>query len=141
MIPLCIAEGVGLIPWSPLARGFLSGTRTREGAKESPRAGSDEFADNLYYRPEDFDVVDAVVAVAKARGVKPTQVALAWLLSRPGMAAPIVGATKLEYLDDAAAAVSLKLSEEEVARLEGPYRPHPILGHTQPTPRDVAAAR
>ena len=141
MIPLCISEGVGLVPWSPLARGFLAGSRTREGAKESTRAGSDEFADKLYFRPEDFDVVDAVVAVAAARGVKPAQVALAWLLSRPGMAAPIVGATKVEYLDDAAAAVALKLSDEEVERLEAPYRPHPILGHTQPTPRDVAGPR
>jgi 1-deoxyxylulose-5-phosphate synthase len=141
MIPLCIAEGVGLVPWSPLARGFLSGSRTREGAKESARARSDDFADRLYFRPEDFDVVDALVAVAAARGAKPAQVALAWLLSRPGMAAPLVGATRLEHLDDAAAALTLKLSDEEVERLEAPYRPHPILGHTQPTPRDVAGPR
>ncbi len=131
MIPLCVDEGVGLVPWSPLARGFLAGTRTREGAKETARAQSDDFADRLYFQPEDFDVVEALVAVARERSAKP--------LSRPGVAAPIVGATRLEHLDDAAAAVALRLSDEEVARLEAPYRPHPILGHDQPTPRQVAA--
>ena len=139
MIPLCVEEGVGLVPWSPLARGFLAGSRTREGAKETARARSDDFADRLYFQPEDFDVLEAVVAVARERSVKPAQVALAWLLSRPGVAAPIVGATRLEHLDDAAAAVALRLSDEEVARLEAPYRPHAILGHEQPKPREVAA--
>ena len=138
-IPLCLEEGLGLVPWSPLARGFLAGSRTREGAKDTARARTDDFADRLYFRPEDFDVLEAVVAVAKERGVKPAQVALAWLLSRPGVAAPIVGATRLEHLEDADAAVGLRLSEAEVARLEAPYRPHPILGHEQPTPREVAA--
>jgi 1-deoxyxylulose-5-phosphate synthase len=138
-IPLCLEEGLGLIPWSPLARGFLAGSRTRDGAKDTARARSDEYADRLYFRPEDFDVLEAAVAVAKERGVKPAQVALAWVLSRPGVAAPIVGATRLEHLDDAATAVDLRLTDEEVARLEAPYRPHPILGHEQPTPREVAA--
>jgi 1-deoxyxylulose-5-phosphate synthase len=139
MIPLCVEEGVGLVPWSPLARGFLAGSRTREGTKDTARARSDDFADRLYFQPEDFDVLEALVAVAGERGVKPAQVALAWLLSRPGVAAPIVGATRLEHLDDAAAAVALRLSDEEVGRLEAPYRPHAILGHDQPTPRQVAA--
>jgi aryl-alcohol dehydrogenase-like predicted oxidoreductase len=138
-IPLCLEEGLGLVPWSPLARGFLAGSRTRDGAKDTARARSDEYADRLYFRPEDFDVLEAAVAVAKERGVKPAQVALAWVLSRPGVAAPIVGATRLEHLDDAATAVDLRLTNEEVARLEAPYRPHPILGHEQPTPREVAA--
>jgi len=139
IIPLCLEEGLGLVPWSPLARGFLAGSRTRDGAKDTARARSDEYADRLYFRPEDFDVLEAAVAVAKERGVKPAQVALAWVLSRPGVAAPIVGATRLEHLDDAATAVDLRLTDEEVARLEAPYRPHPILGHEQPTPREVAA--
>ena len=138
-IPLCVEEGLGLVPWSPLARGFLAGSRTREGAKDTARARSDDYADRLYFRPEDFDVLEAAVAVAKERGVKPAQVALAWLLSRPGVAAPIVGATRLEHLDDAAAAVDLRLTDAEVRHLEAPYRPHPILGHEQPTPREVAA--
>ncbi|HSB60447.1 MAG TPA: aldo/keto reductase [Vicinamibacteria bacterium] len=140
-IPLCLEEGVGLVPWSPLARGFLAGSRTREQPKETARARTDDFADRLYFRPEDWDVLDAAVAVARERGVKPARVALAWLLSRPGVAAPIVGATRLEHLEDAAAAVGIRLADEEVARLEAPYRPHPILGHDQPTPREVAARR
>src|SRR5206468_2471941 len=90
MVPLCLEEGLGLVPWSPLARGFLAGSRTREGTKDTARARTDDFADRLYFRPEDFDVLEATVAVAKERGVKPAQVALAWLLSRPGVAAPIV---------------------------------------------------
>jgi 1-deoxyxylulose-5-phosphate synthase len=139
MIPLCLDAGVGLVPWSPLARGFLTGSRTRGGAQETARSKADEFADNLYFRPEDFDVLEAAVAVARERGSKPAPVALAWLLSRPGVTAPIVGATRLEHLDDAAAAVGLELSDEEVRRLEAPYRPHPVLGHTPPTPREVAA--
>ena len=140
-IPLCLEEGVGLVPWSPLARGFLAGSRTREQPKETARARTDDFADRLYFRPEDWDVLDAAVAVARERGVKPARVALAWVLSRPGVAAPIVGATRLEHLEDAAAALGLRLADEEVARLEAPYRPHPILGHDQPTPREVAARR
>jgi 1-deoxyxylulose-5-phosphate synthase len=138
MIPLCIAEGVGCVPWSPLARGFLSGSRKRGDEKPTARARSDEFADKLYFRDEDFDVLDALLEVAQARDVPPARVALAWLLSRPGVVAPIVGATKLPHLEDAAAALELRLSGDEIARLEAPYQPHPILGHDQPTPRDAA---
>jgi len=134
MIPLCIDEGVGLVPWSPLARGFLTGSRKRGEAHATARARSDHFADDMYFRSEDFDVVDALVQVASARGVPPAQVAMAWVLSRPGVASPIVGATRVAHLDDAAAALALRLSTEEAARLEAPYRPHPILGHRQPRP-------
>jgi aryl-alcohol dehydrogenase-like predicted oxidoreductase len=141
MIPLCIQEGVGLVPWSPLARGFLAGSRSREGKKETARAQSDEFADKMYFQPEDFDVLDAVLAVARLRDRKPAQIALAWLLAQPGVVAPIVGASKVAYLDDLAEAVALRLTDEEKQRLEAAYRPHPVLGHTPPTPRDVLRSR
>ncbi len=127
MIPLCLDQGVGLIPWSPLARGLLAGTRDRGGVRHTVRAGSDPFADTLY-DDADFDVVDAVRAVAAGRGVPAAQVALAWLLGRPGVTAPIVGATRSGHVDDAVAAVSLTLTADEVAGLEAPYRPHPIRG-------------
>ncbi|HEY2946388.1 MAG TPA: aldo/keto reductase, partial [Vicinamibacteria bacterium] len=120
------------------ARGFLSGSRKRGDEKPTARARSDEFADKLYFRDEDFDVLDALLEVAQARDVPPARVALAWLLSRPGVVAPIVGATKLPHLEDAAAALEVRLSGDEIARLEAPYQPHPILGHDQPTPRDAA---
>jgi 1-deoxyxylulose-5-phosphate synthase len=129
MIPLCIDQGVGVIPWSPLARGVLAGTRTREGTRLTTRAGGDPFTDYLYNQPTDFDVVERVAEVASERGVTPAQVALAWLLHKSGVTAPIVGATKPEHLDDALAAEQLKLSDEEIARLEEPYVPHPVLGH------------
>src|SRR3954451_8332016 len=129
MIPLCLDQGVGVIPWSPLARGMLAGNRTRSGEKRTTRAGSDAFSDYLYAQPTDFDVVDRVAEVASERGVPPAQVALAWLLHKPGVTAPIVGATKVEHLDDALAAAELSLSDEEIARLEEPYAPHPVLGH------------
>jgi aryl-alcohol dehydrogenase-like predicted oxidoreductase len=129
MIPLCLDQGVGVIPWSPLARGVLTGNRTREGEKRTTRAGSDAFSDYLYAQPTDFDVVDRVGEVASERGVPSAQVALAWLLHKPGVTAPIVGATKVEHLDDALAAESLSLSDEEIKRLEKPYAPHPVLGH------------
>jgi aryl-alcohol dehydrogenase (NADP+) len=138
MIPLCLTQGVGLIPWSPLARGFLSGTRKREGKGPTARAGNDPFADDMYFRDEDWDVVDALVEVSKEIGKKPAQVALAWLLSVPGVDAPIVGTTKLEQLEELVQAVDLKLDEEHVRRLEEPYRPHPVLGHKQRTPRELA---
>jgi 1-deoxyxylulose-5-phosphate synthase len=124
-----VATGVGLIPWSPLARGLLAGSRDRGGARHTVRAGSDGFMDSLYTEA-DFDVVEAVRAVADERGVPAAQVALAWLLGRPVVSAPIIGATKLAHVDDAVAAVDLALGEEEVARLEAPYRPHPVLGHS-----------
>jgi 1-deoxyxylulose-5-phosphate synthase len=129
MIPQCIEEGVGVIPWSPLARGVLAGTRTRAGARLTTRAGSDQFTDYLYSQPTDFDVVERVAEVAAERGVPSAQVALAWLLHKPGVTAPIVGATKLDHLHDALAAEQLTLSGEEISRLEEPYAPHPVLGH------------
>ena len=129
MIPQCLDQGVGVIPWSPLARGFLTGTRTREGERRTPRAQSDRFTDTLYGRPEDFDVADRVAEVARERGVPAAQLALAWLMHRPGVTAPIVGATKLEHLEDAVAAADLDMSAEDMLRLEEPYVPHPVLGH------------
>jgi 1-deoxyxylulose-5-phosphate synthase len=129
MIPQCIDQGVAVIPWSPLARGFLTGNRTRDGQRHTTRANSDAFGDTLYNQPSDFDVVDAAVSVAAARGVPAAQVALAWLLHRPGVTAPIVGATKLGHMTDALAAESLTLSPEEISALEAPYQPHPVLGH------------
>jgi aryl-alcohol dehydrogenase-like predicted oxidoreductase len=129
MIPQCIDQGVAVIPWSPLARGLLAGNRTRDGERRTTRSGSDPFGDSLYRVPADFDVVDRVAEVAGARGVPPAQVALAWLLHRPGVTAPIVGATRLGHLEDALAADELELSEAEMHRLEEPYVPHPVLGH------------
>jgi aryl-alcohol dehydrogenase-like predicted oxidoreductase len=129
MIPLCLDEGVGCIPWSPLARGVLAGNRTREGRRNTTRSSTDPFTDYLYDQPTDFDVVDAVVAVAAARDVPPAQVALAWLLAKPGVTAPIVGSTKKKHLKDALAAEELTLSEDEIAQLEKPYVAHPVLGH------------
>jgi aryl-alcohol dehydrogenase-like predicted oxidoreductase len=129
MIPQCLDQGVGVIPWSPLARGFLTGTRTRAGERRTRRAETDAFTDSLYGRPEDFDVVDRVAAVAAERGLPAAQIALAWLTHRPGVTAPIVGATKLEHLEDALAAAELDMADEDMARLEQPYVPHPVLGH------------
>jgi aryl-alcohol dehydrogenase-like predicted oxidoreductase len=129
MIPLCLEDGVGVIPWSPLARGWLTGTRTREGERRTVRAETDAFGDSLYVA-EDFDVVDRVDEVAAERGVPSAQVALAWLLHKPGVTAPIVGATKLEHLEDALAAAELTLDAETIARLEEPYVPHPVTGHS-----------
>ena len=130
MIPLCINQGVGVIPWSPLARGLLAGSRSRDGGKHTVRANSDAFGDTLYTDPSDFDVADRAAAIAAARGVPPAQVALAWVLHRPGVTAPIVGATKVSHLQDALAAEQLTLSEDEMRRLEEPYRPHTIAGHS-----------
>jgi aryl-alcohol dehydrogenase-like predicted oxidoreductase len=129
MVPLCLDQGVGMIPWSPLARGFLAGNRTRDGKRHTTRAASDEFGDSLY-SVDDFDVVDQVYAVAEGRGLPPAQIALAWLLHKPGVTAPIVGATKLQHLEDAIASVDVPLSEDEIKLLEQPYRPHPIRGHS-----------
>ncbi len=129
MIPQCIDEGVGVIPWSPLARGVLAGSRTREGERRTTRSNSDAFQDTLY-TAADFDVVDRAGEVAAERGVPSAQVALAWLLRRPGVTAPIVGATRLGHLEDALAAEQLDLSEEEMRRLEELYVPHPVLGHS-----------
>jgi 1-deoxyxylulose-5-phosphate synthase len=129
MLPLCVDQGIGVLPWSPLARGLLAGNRTREGERLTTRARTDEFGDSLY-RPEvDFAVVDRVAEVASARGVPNAQVALAWLYHKPAVTAPIVGATKVEHLEDALAAEQLSLTEDEIARLEAPYVPHEISGH------------
>jgi aryl-alcohol dehydrogenase-like predicted oxidoreductase len=129
MIPQCLDQGVGILPWSPLARGWLAGTRTRDGDRRTTRAQTDAFQDELYGRPEDFDVVERLVEVASAAGVRPAQLALAWLLQKPGVSAPIFGATKMSHLEDAIAAADLALTADQVAALEEPYRPHPILGH------------
>jgi 1-deoxyxylulose-5-phosphate synthase len=129
MIPLCLDQGVGVIPWSPLARGILAGNRSRSGERHTTRSNTDPFTDYLYEQPTDFDVVESAQAVAAARGVPTAQVALAWLLSKPGVTAPIVGSTKLAHLEDALAADDLTLTEDEVASLEKPYVPHPVLGH------------
>ena len=129
MIPLCLDQGVGCIPWSPLARGMLAGTRTRDGGRHTTRSSTDPFTDYLYDQPTDFDVVEAAQGVADARGVSSAQVGLAWLLSKPGVTAPIVGSTKLSHLEDALAAEQLTLSPDEIAALEKPYVPHPVLGH------------
>ena len=130
MIPLCLDQGVGCIPWSPLARGVLAGNRTRDGGRHTTRSSTDPFTDYLYDQPTDFDVVDAAAEVAAARGRRRSaQVALAWLLSKPGVSAPIVGSTKKRHLKDALGAEELTLTEDEIAALEKPYVPHPILGH------------
>jgi 1-deoxyxylulose-5-phosphate synthase len=129
MLPFCVDQGVGVIPWSPLARGFLVGNRARGGGGDTSRAKSDAFAHEWYYLPEDFDVVDRVIAVAAERGVSSAQVAIAWLLHKPGVTAPIIGASKMRHLEEAVATTELALSAEEIQRLEEPYQPHPVLGH------------
>ena len=129
MIPLCRAEGIGLIPWSPLARGFLAGGRRKEGFGDTSRAKTDDLAQKYYYDDGDFAVVDAVTEIAQRRAVPNAQIALAWLLQKPGVVAPIVGASKMRHLEDAAAALTLRLDEDEVRMLESPYRPHAVLGH------------
>jgi len=128
MIPQCVDQGVGVIPWSPLARGLLAGNRTREGEKLTVRAQSDTFGDALY-SDADFDVVDAVKVVAQDRHVPMAQVAMAWLLSREAVTAPIVGATKVEHLTDALGSLELQLTTTERDALEAPYVPHPVRGH------------
>ncbi|HET9124369.1 MAG TPA: aldo/keto reductase [Solirubrobacteraceae bacterium] len=129
MIPQCIDQGVGVIPWSPLARGMLAGNRERGGERSTTRARTDAFADTLY-TDADFDIVERVREVAGKRGVTPAQVALAWLLARDGVTAPIIGATKLGHLEDAIAAEQIELSAEEIERLEELYIPHAIAGHS-----------
>lgn len=129
MLPLCLDQGVGVIPWSPLARGFLAGNRTREGWGETTRAKSDGMAQDYYYADSDFEVVERVKGVAQEHGVKPAQIALAWLLHKPGVTAPIVGCSKISQLEDAAASVNILLTPEQIKRIEEPYLPHSILGH------------
>jgi 1-deoxyxylulose-5-phosphate synthase len=130
MIPLCRAEGIGLIPWSPLARGFLAGNRSKQDRGETIRAKTDDFAHGMYYRDSDFTVVDRVTEIASRRGASNAQVALAWMLSKPEITAPIVGASKPHHLDDALSALDLRLDADEIKALEEPYEPHRVLGHS-----------
>ena len=120
MMPLCLAEGIGVIPWSPLARGFLSGNRTRQDWGETPRAKSDGFAHDMYYQESDFEVVERVIEMAGQRGVTPSQIALAWLLHQPGVTSPIIGASQMEHLDQDAAAIEIELNSEELELLQEP---------------------
>ena len=129
MLPLCRAEGIGIIPWSPLARGFLAGNRRKGDFGDTSRARTDDFAHEMYYADADFAVVDRTVQLATRMGVKPTQVALAWLLAQPGVTAPIIGASKISHLDEAVESLAVKLSAEDVAFVEEPYQPHRVLGH------------
>jgi len=130
MIPLCREEKIGLLPWSPMARGFLAGNRQQAGFGETLRAKKDKYAHDLYYQPSDFAVVDRLSDVASKRGVKNAQMALAWILAQPGVTAPIIGASRMEHLDDAIRALEIKLDEGEQKALTEPYQPHPILGHS-----------
>ena len=129
MLPLCREEGVGVIPWSPLARGFLAGNRRKTDKGDTERAKTDDFAHELYYRDADFVIAQRVVELAGRRPVKPAQIALAWLLAQPGVTAPIIGASKLEQLDELVDALRLSLSPDELTFLEERYEPHPVLGH------------
>ena len=130
MLPLCREEGIGVIPWSPLARGFLAGNRTKQDHGETIRAKTDDYAQKLYYQPSDFTVVDRVSEVAKQHGVSNAQVALAWVAAQPGITAPIIGASKIAQLDEAIAALDVTLSPADLKALEEPYQPHRILGHS-----------
>jgi aryl-alcohol dehydrogenase-like predicted oxidoreductase len=130
MLPLCREEGIGVIPWSPLARGFVMGNRRREDHGDTVRAKTDTYAQGLYYQQSDFDVVDRITEVAKQRGISNAQVALAWVLQQPGVTAPIVGASKMHHLDDAVAALDVHLTDPELKALAGPYQPHNVLGHS-----------
>jgi aryl-alcohol dehydrogenase (NADP+) len=129
MLPLCREEGIGVIPWSPLARGFVAGNRRPQDYGETSRAKTDAYAQQLYYQPSDFTVVDRITEIAKQRGIPNAQVALAWVLQQPGITSPIIGASKMSHLDDAIAALSVKLNDTELKALAEPYQPHRILGH------------
>lgn len=129
MIPLCVDQGIGVIPWSPLARGFLAGNRTREDWGETQRAKTDTIAQGLYYNDSDWDIVDAAKAIAERIDKSPAQVALAWLLHKDGVHSPIIGATKMYQLEEAIDAVTIKLTDEDIQALEAPYQVHPVLGH------------
>jgi len=128
MIPLCKEKGIALIPWSPLARGFLTGKYKRGEDWKTPRYETDKFFPARFFKPEDFDVVEEVEAVAKEKGVTPAQIAMAWLLHK-GVTAPIVGATKVEHIEEAVAALDIKLNDSDMERLEAKYKPHAIIGH------------
>jgi aryl-alcohol dehydrogenase (NADP+) len=128
MNPLCVDQGIGLIPWSPLARGFLAGNRKRGEKSASLREQNDAYGHSLYYTNADYDVAERVVEVATRKGVPPIHVALSWILGRPGVTAPIVSATKIEQLDQLVAGLSVTLTPEEARAVEEPYQPHPVLG-------------
>jgi aryl-alcohol dehydrogenase-like predicted oxidoreductase len=130
MIPFCQAEGIGIIPWSPLARGFLAGNRSRADDGNTVRGKSDTFSHEMYYQESDFEVVDHVVEIAQKHGCTPAQIALAWMLHKPWITAPIIGATKMPHLEQAVGALEIQLSPEDISSLEEPYQPHPVLGHT-----------
>jgi aryl-alcohol dehydrogenase (NADP+) len=130
MIPFCIDQAIGLIPWSPMARGFFASNRHKQGGGETVRAQNDEFAGMLYYRPEDFTVAERAQEVAKAHNATGSQIALTWILSKPYITAPIIGASKLEHLDQSIAALEIKLAPEQIKHLEELYQPHPVLGHS-----------
>jgi aryl-alcohol dehydrogenase-like predicted oxidoreductase len=138
MNPLCLDQGVGLIPWSPLARGFLTGNRSKadinkennEGTSATKRAQSDSFGHQMYYTDSDFQIVDRLKSIAETKQVKPAQLALAWILSKPGVSAPIIGASKMYQLEEAVAAATIKLSDDDIKALEELYQPHRILGHS-----------
>ena len=127
---LCVEEGIGLIPWSPLARGFLAGNRSKEDFGSTKRAQTDDYAQNMYYADNDFEIVEALKQVAQKVGAQPAQVALAWLLQKEGVVAPIIGSTKMEQLEASVASLDVKLEDEDIAQLEGAYIPHPVLGHS-----------
>jgi aryl-alcohol dehydrogenase (NADP+) len=130
MLPLCREEGIGVVPWSVLARGFVMGDRNRASRGETIRAKTDTYAHGLYGEPSDFDVVDRITQVARAHGVNNAQVALAWVLQQPGITAPLIGASKMHHLEDAVAATGLRLDEAELQALAEPYQPHRVLGHS-----------
>ena len=130
MIPFCIDQGVGLIPWSPMARGFFAGNRAQGGGGSTTRAQDDPFANQLYFREGDFRVAEVVQAIAADHHASGPQIALAWMLQKPHISAPIIGASKMEHLDQAIAALEIKLSAEDIRRMEEIYKPHPILGHS-----------
>ena len=129
MVPLCVDQGIGLIPWSPQARGFFSGNHRKEGWGDTLRARSDGYGQSMYYQDEDFTVADRVLEIARQKGVSGPQLALAWVLSKPYVVSPIIGATKLEHLEQSLAALNIKLMEDEIRKLEEPYQLHPVLGH------------
>lgn len=128
MIPLCRAEGLGVIPYSPMARGFVAGNRRREDFGETVRAKTDELSKKFYYQQSDFAVVESIGDIASGRGVPNAQVALAWVLAQPGITAPIIGASKMKHLEDAVAALELKLDQSEMKALADPYQPHHVFG-------------
>jgi aryl-alcohol dehydrogenase (NADP+) len=130
MLPLCREEGIGVIPWSPLARGFLAGNRTAADRGETVRAKTDAYAHDLYYQPSDFEVVKHLSETAASRGVSNARMALAWVLAQPGITSPIIGATRMQHLEDAVAALNLRLDEEDLKAVAEPYQAHPVLGHS-----------